>query len=75
MFTVSVRNWFPRRMPMRRPSLAKLAAMPESRLPRFVRESHEAMEYLRLLGPLDGEGHIEGDGRIDNTKRVQEALL
>lgn len=56
MFTVSVRNWLPRRMPTRRPSLAKLAAMPESRLPRFVRESHEAMEYLRLLGPLDWRG-------------------
>jgi hypothetical protein len=35
------------------PSLSELARWPESRLPRFVRESAIAMKYLHLLGPMD----------------------
>jgi len=41
------------RLSVRRPPLSELAQLPESRLPRFVRESEVALQYLRLLGPLD----------------------
>jgi hypothetical protein len=43
---------FPR-LALQRPNLSELARMPESQLPRFVRESAVALKYLRLLSPLD----------------------
>lgn len=36
-----------------RPTLSELARLPETRLPRFVRESEVALKYLKLLGMLD----------------------
>ncbi len=45
--------WMVYHQPDQRPRLSELAALPESQLPRLVRESPVAIDYLRLLGPLD----------------------
>jgi hypothetical protein len=59
MPTFSLSTWLRRlksgRQPVRHVSLAALAQLDESRLPRFVRETAVAVKYLRLFGPLDWE--------------------
>jgi hypothetical protein len=56
MLTISVPIWLRQRQPTQGTTLFELARLPESRLPRFVRESRLAMDYLRLLGPLNWRG-------------------
>jgi hypothetical protein len=53
MLTFSLPNRLHRRLPAQRPSLFELAQMDEVSLPRFVRQSPLAMNYLRLFGSLD----------------------
>ncbi|MCI0609913.1 MAG: hypothetical protein L0Z71_12745, partial [Anaerolineae bacterium] len=55
-----------------RPSLSALAKLPISQLPKFVRESEVALQYLQLLGLLDWADFPE---RPDQRFSPQEALL
>jgi hypothetical protein len=50
-------------VPVRRPCLNDLAALPEHQLPRLVRESPAALRYMRLLGQLDWTHFPEKPGK------------
>lgn len=52
-------------LPLQRPNLSELAGLPQSSLPELIQESPAALEYLKLLGPIDwSKFPIHPDQRI-----------